>query len=74
MNQYIMDQSECAAIATAISDVTHSLCILLHETQCMTLENSRLSRAGKVETILQLQAMLNGVRRTGMQRADRIAR
>lgn len=71
-NAYTMSDSEMAAITQAVADAANNACIAIHEQQCSIIDAHHISRAARVESILQLAALSSSIERAAFTRINRI--
>lgn len=73
---YAVTNPEIEAVIDALHGVTHELCETIHQKQMavVTGTDAYMTPAAKVETVMQLQRMLERVQRTNYRQIDALAK
>jgi len=72
VNMTVVPQRDINRIADAVGNATHEVCITLHQHQCMAVSDVGSANAARIETVLQLQALLQAVERASSRQIRRL--
>jgi len=72
VNMATVAQRDIDSIADAVGNATHHVCITLHQGQCDAVVNDDMAVSARVETVLQLQALLQAIQRASSRQINRL--